>query len=95
MCSDVDRQGTPLDERFAAVVIAYIWPLICVDAVVPLQVRLAVETLLAALAKLEGMTSRKHTFLQSGSGQWKGRRIFSAIFWSLSLTISRRSIPSM
>ena len=50
MCSIVDRQGTLLDEGFAAAMhVTYVRPLICVDAVVPLQVRTAVETLLAVL----------------------------------------------
>ena len=44
--SKVDRQGTSLDEGLATKA-TYVRPLICVDAEVPLQVRLALETLLA------------------------------------------------
>ena len=62
MCSDVDRQGTPLDEGLAAVIVTYVRPLICVDAVVPLQVRLAVEAL-PAVSVTESKTAGRDTHL--------------------------------
>jgi hypothetical protein len=50
---DVDRQGTPLDEALAASYrCALIWPLIGVNPVMSLQVRLAVEALQATLVLL-------------------------------------------
>ena len=61
MCSDVDRQGTPLDEGLAAVIVTYVRPLICVDAVVPLQVRLAVEALPAVSVTESRTAGRDHT----------------------------------
>ena len=48
MCSNVDVQGTHLDEGFAAAIITYVRPFVCVNAVVPVHARLALETLLAA-----------------------------------------------
>lgn len=43
---DVNRQGASLDETFATVwCIALVWSFIGVDAVVSLQIRLAVEAL--------------------------------------------------
>lgn len=43
---DVYRQGTPLDEALAAPgIVALIWPLICVNPIMSLQIRLAVKSL--------------------------------------------------
>ena len=44
--SDVDGQGAPLDEALGACSLgAMVWPLVCVYAVMSLQIRLAVEAL--------------------------------------------------
>jgi hypothetical protein len=48
VCADVHGQGTPLDEALATSRgCTSVRTLVCVNAVVPLQVRLAVEALVA------------------------------------------------
>jgi len=93
MCTDVYGESAPLDERLAAVaVMAIIGPLICVDAMMALQIRLAVETLHTLHVSLllgwvgglqrnhiTHMTGKQTTFMQSGSGHWKGRWLHSAM----------------
>ena len=65
MCSNVDIQGTPLNERFAATIVMYIWSHY-VDAVVLLCVRPAVETLVAASVCEAGVKGKKHIFWHTG-----------------------------
>lgn len=53
VCPDVNGQGATLDKTLAAVgLVAGVRSLICVDAVMSLQVRLAIEALHAAQTKL-------------------------------------------
>lgn len=61
--SNVDGQGTPLDEALSASWrVARVWPLVCVYPVMSLQVRLAVEALSTRLPVALKGTSRRLVF---------------------------------
>ena len=79
----MDRQCTALDKGLLArLVVACVRPLICMDAVMPLQVGLAVETLRSDVSEsiLEGLSAivglRKYlwTSFMPLALKWSGRR---------------------
>lgn len=46
VCSEMDGEGTTLDKPLSAILpVASVWPLVCVNAVVSLKIRLSVEAL--------------------------------------------------